>query len=132
MEYKVVGYLGTRYPKKAPRPPEGDPLTGWPTRQTARWEGPKSHLGTVRQADRPTGQMSVEQPSAAGLPSNLPAEQPSKAGLPCNLSAEQPSEVGLSTHWGEAAHQPSEMWLPTNLPVEQLSKTIAGSQEELT
>jgi hypothetical protein len=53
LEKTVVGYLGTGYPKKVPRPPGDGPRTGRSTCEAARWEGPKDHSRTARQADQP-------------------------------------------------------------------------------
>jgi hypothetical protein len=95
----AIGYLSTRYPKKAQRPPKDGLLIGRPTCQATWREGPKGLLVMARQADWPTRRTNtaeqplVEQPSEAGPRINLPAEQPSEARLPTNLPAEQPNKT---------------------------------------
>jgi hypothetical protein len=103
--------------KKAPRPPKDRPRIEPSTCQATRREGPKSHLGTARQADRPTEQMFAEQLGEAGLPNNLPDEQPNKSGL--------------STQRGKDVDQHSEARLPTNLSVEQPSEARLSSNRPL-
>jgi hypothetical protein len=44
--------MGTKYPKKALRPPRDDPRTGRPTCQATWREGPKCLTGTARQAEQ--------------------------------------------------------------------------------
>jgi hypothetical protein len=54
---------------------------------------------TVLQVDRPARRTNTaEQPSEAGLLTNLPVEQPIEVGLPTNLLVEQPNEARLSTN----------------------------------
>jgi hypothetical protein len=70
-----------------------------PACQAVQLEGPKGHPGTACQVDRPTKQMSTEQPSEARLSSNPPVKQHSKARLSTNLPADQPGEARLPTNW---------------------------------
>jgi hypothetical protein len=51
----------------------------------------------AHQVDMPTEQISVEQASEAGLPTNLRTEQPSEAREPTNLSYEQPSKTTVES-----------------------------------
>ena len=54
-----------RVPKEGSKASQRHPRTGRPACQGAWREGPKGHLGTTRQVDRPTEQMFAEQPSEA-------------------------------------------------------------------
>jgi hypothetical protein len=78
-------------------------------RQAVRWEGPKGHLETTHQIDRPIKQMSAEQPNEAMLPTNPLVEQPSEARLPTNLITEQPSEAGSPTNPMRWGHRPTSL-----------------------
>jgi hypothetical protein len=110
--------------------PKGGPKTSkkWPAYQAVRQEGTKGHLGPSLQADRPTEQMSIKQPSKVWSPTNRPVEQPSEARLPRNPHAEQPSEARLPTNPARRGYQPTQR----DGVAEQPSKATASSQEEPT